>query len=522
MNSVFLSIMVGLLITLGPYECPGADNDGHPADRVHIIFDLSMDQVASPYTVGFEGLSRFCALLRSHNATVSTNHLPLETFLPRISGKGHVLILGVPWNTNYSPAAINAIHAFLDSGGGVLLISEHDNIYRNADIQNTVTETFGISVLSFHANEKSTTRWGGWPICRSALLDADNICFYWPAPLRVIPPAEELALIKRPANPDHAVVAALNRSRKGAFAVIGDFEVIWNMTAGNGIDYGDNSQFILKLIRLLAGDDRALLPGMATPRIADKWLKGGKTALFYLSGMAMYPDGSPNGLHALADRLNELGYKILVQNGVSGKSKGVDLLISVIPLERMDPPPEARKMLLVADERTDFLGGLPELRNSLRQAINLDGVSTFYPINELAGTNGFIFLPVTVISKKDYHTVSFASLTSKRGSLKLWGSSVIKRDALTGSQVRAVARLDDSYAPTCVITPEATPSDPVDMKRPFLCVPTEERTGSPWPVVVKTKRAMGIADLDLVTDEGLRSESGRLVFEEIKKWLDER
>lgn len=517
-----LAILVLALSCAPARDEAATDAAAGPDEPVHVVFDQSLDQVSSPFDTAYEGMSLLVGLLRQHGATVSLSSRPLAEFLPSIAGPGHVLVLGLPWQRRYSRAGLDAVRAFLASGGGVLVITEHDGMYANAEIQNALTAPYGITTLPENApgrRDETAPEGKIWPLCRVEAWGLDQVRLYMPAPLVVAPPAERLVEIIEPDRPEADLVAAVNRELAGPLVVLADLEVLWNMSPTTGVSAGQNRAFLLRLFGLLAGREAGLEPGTPEPRI-DAWSEGERVALFDSSGLGWYPDGAPHGLRSLAERLHRAGYRIEVGGGPEHAYADVDLLISVVPIAKTaeEPMHAAARMLLVSDGRTSLLRAEPLFLRAFLPTLR--GTRYIYPLNRLAAVHGFSFLPVTLIARDSESMVASARLVEGGEPLPLHRSAVIAlgENAQPAPVPRAFA--DRDYWPSVNLTPVLYDHWTTTPRRRPLVVEDGDRTVEPrLPVIVTTPRVMGIADLELVTDEVLGTPAGEPLMREILRWL---
>jgi len=240
---------------------------------VRVIFDQSLEQVSSPWDTSFEGMSDLSRLLSRHGCSVEASWRPLEETLRALTGPGQVMVLGIPWGAQYSDAARAALDRFMRAGGGVLVISEHDNIYGNATAQNALTERYGVITKAAHAQtqeqdpKSANGRWTRVTVAepaRASSLAVAQAAFeharvYWPAPLQVSAPARALLHVREPSDAQHATVAATSAVGDGLLMVLGDLELLWNMAPFAGMQLPDNQALARQLFGVLA-------PRAHTPR----------------------------------------------------------------------------------------------------------------------------------------------------------------------------------------------------------------------------------------------------------------
>jgi len=493
----------------------------------HVVFDQSMNQVSSPFDTGFDGLSILSALLRNHGATVSINNEPLKKFLPTIHGPGYVLVLGLPWEVDYAEAAVSAVNGFLDSGGGVLVITEHDNIYNNADIQNQLIESHGIKVMTSHTPmiaEKDALTGVDiekmWPECHVDRWQLSNIQVFLAAPIEIKSPAEKLLEVTKNASGNEVITAALNQSHKGPLVVISDLEIFWNMTKDSGIRAGNNSEFMLHLFGLLSGKKAKLIRAELNPKIKEKWMLGKKVALFETSGNGLFPDGSPNGLHNLAEQLNQNGFKISVGNSHDISYENIDLVILAVPVETIKNQEEiqkAKKLLFIADGRADLLAHIPELESALQDYIDIPN-NDHYPLNDLAEEYGFQFMPVTLLSRETSNIQTSAKSTDDL-LFDLYRSTIIDLFYSSNRSFSVLAYADEDSIPVLGLL-KLTNMGEMNINRFPSSEQLLEIDYKKMPVVMKSSKIFAVSDLELFIDQGFEKEHSHILMNELMSWLN--
>lgn len=143
----------------------------------------------------------------------------------------------------YSKYELQNIHTLVKNGAHIIVVAEHDNYYYNADNLNRICEPYGIKI-NCNSIKADNTLEGAWPIGKSEKYGLNNIRFYLPASLQCADNVERIATI------DTSVVCASVKAEKGRITVLGDYEMLWNMTPSEGINYGDNKDFLRKLFHI--------------------------------------------------------------------------------------------------------------------------------------------------------------------------------------------------------------------------------------------------------------------------------
>lgn len=138
---------------------------------------------------------------------------------------------------------------YLNTGGIVVCVAEHDNFYRSSEVFNTLTKPYGIEILLTILPTPEGDYTKAWPLANSAIYKLDSIKMYYPAHLKVTAPARVLATANK------ATVCADVKVGKGRLVVLGDFEMLWDMTNKEGIEFGNNYNFITNLLGIKTNID---------------------------------------------------------------------------------------------------------------------------------------------------------------------------------------------------------------------------------------------------------------------------
>merc|ERR1711871_451695 len=117
---------------------------------VQVLFSQAHEQVLSPFDRSFDGISDATAALRARGVAVRQSWDPLPVALEQLScagSSGRVLVLSLAMQRSYSPEDVEAVKRFVANGGGVLVLSEADNVFMSSDFQNAMLAPYGIKVL---------------------------------------------------------------------------------------------------------------------------------------------------------------------------------------------------------------------------------------------------------------------------------------------------------------------------------------------------------------------------------------
>ncbi len=212
-----------------------------------IVFDRTLSQPVYINDPGPSGISQLVDTLKGNGIIVSTIQNPAiydRYFCTNNVNFDHLLfVLTPPIHRAYTQSELDNFNCMLRIGAHILIVAEHDNYYYNADNLNKICEPYGIKINNSSVKKDKTLQ-GAWPIGSSKKYGLNNIKFYLPAPLTCVKNAEVIATI------DTSIVCASVSAGKGKITVLGDYEMLWNMTATEGIAYGDNMAFLTKLFHL--------------------------------------------------------------------------------------------------------------------------------------------------------------------------------------------------------------------------------------------------------------------------------
>jgi hypothetical protein len=494
-----------------------------------VVFDQSYTQLSSPFDTGFEGMSILTAELRKRGISVSINSRPLHKFLAHYRGPGRVLVMGMPTvqSGQYRANDVAAIDSFVKSGGGVLSMYEHDNAYNNHQIQKKLLARYGVTAFKENAfGPETTPDLNMWPRSSSSFLGINNIKLYYAASLRLSDGAEPFSIVDNPLLKDHAINGAINRKHGGTVVVLGDYEILWNMTPESGIRYGNNLAFIIRTIELLMGNQKNSADKQLTVPGFEELRKGsnpGGTVFFSLTGNGLAPDKSISGLYRLAEKLHRAGYRITA--GDSPPANGIcELIISACPVSAVDPAAilaRARKYLLAADGQTDIYHALPEMKtfiNGIQKGFNLtyNDLEYEYPLNRVVEPMGFTFVSSTIISEKAARQFEVASswLDDDSGFSIRRGCFIKTSVDRAAAPVKVIARTGEKNWDEKNLMNTIYRLNEIRRYEPAV------RGKGNYPVAVSSPRVFALSDVELLTNQFMDTAEGEELFLHIIKWLN--
>lgn len=478
-------------------------------ETFEVIFDQSLEQVYSPFDTGFAGLSRFSILIKKMGGEVSLNSRPLSRILLEISSEGKILILGPAMFKSYKKEDLTAIDNFIKKGGGVLVLVEHDDLFKNATFQNQLIEKYGIKALPESAiSELDVGREKIWPKVKSKLLELENLSFYLPALLKIQKPAKVLASLVNTNGLIPLNVGAIRKDEKGSLIVLGDIEILWNMTVKSGIRNGNNQKFLEKVIGLLKGKTKR--PNLQKK---PKSKPTQKKILFYSKGWAQGPSDSLSGLSKLARAFEKIGYSI-TQSEDLRYPEDFKLIIWANPLKQIKVPKallKSKKLLLIGDGQSDVLKAEKRFRRALTKSLKLKINSKEYlhPLNSVLKYYDLNIFSGSLVSQNKNHFFYNQSVTLKRASYIY----PIKKMKLKKNDFREMVSPDLKAHYTFVPL-----SDSGKSGLPFKLSPKIAPPG-PRYLIYSNKKVFIISDMEPLSNQFFNDSSSQKIFSNILLWL---
>jgi hypothetical protein len=210
-----------------------------------VCFDRTLSQPVYINDAGPSGISQLSTELKNNGAELVTT-IQNSQRLNVLTSNGTdytslTYVLTPTIHRYYSNDLINYYKGLIFKGAHVVIIAEHENYYFNADNFNRLCQPYGITINK-DAIKKGDSVESGWVVGKSDKYNLNNLCFYLPASLKCDSNVEHIATV------DSNVVCASVKAGKGRITVLGDYEMLWNMTPTHGINYGDNKAFLTSLL----------------------------------------------------------------------------------------------------------------------------------------------------------------------------------------------------------------------------------------------------------------------------------
>lgn len=496
--------------------------DGQIESRFEVIFDQSNEQVYSPYDTSYTGFSELAAAIMQIGGGIALNNRPLTELLANGDHRRTVLVLGVAMFRRYAENDLEAIDRFMQSGGGVLLMVEHDDFMENATMQNQLLRQYGIVAEASGVSSTDPGTGRLWVECESTLYQMDRIRFFLAAPLITEhDDIETLARVKRPAEVRHRHVA-LKNFNNARLIVLADAEIAWNGDQHLGIAVADNREFLLHAITELAGVEYGEEPRTQASKIADD---GRRRIVFLRDGNAIVPtDVQPLG-RVLEGALEEAGYSIDIAFSGEVDLKDYELAVLANPLRPLTRPEDylqARKLLLVADGSSDIITAEPEFRKLIQDLTGSEIAGAVLPINSLAKLLGLHFAAETLVTdrpKEQNHLFIEALAPASGRTVTVYRSTWVETDPkAAGNAADWIHSLlaEPAAWGSGAITPKQDTARPT---KPFLRPVTLANLTR--PIISSTEQVMAVADIELLFGEAAPSSGQELLSQALLNWLQE-
>jgi len=217
--------------------------------RKRIFFDMSHEQVFSIWDTGFLGFSDFNELLQDYSLEVTSITRSLNSYIANMTSED-ILFLNVAKYGNYTQNEIGNITDFVDRGGNLIILGEHD-ILNFTEFQNPLLQHFDMEITTldifdnvYNIEINSTI------IFNSSYFILNNLSVMATAALNLTGDAFAIANSSHAANyPNVPIMAGYNNSQGGKVFCAIDSEWLWN---GNdtfcGFQYGNNSVLISRVL----------------------------------------------------------------------------------------------------------------------------------------------------------------------------------------------------------------------------------------------------------------------------------
>ncbi len=357
--SLIAAGLIALLTYFSVRETPYVS----PARRIpplhaEALYDESHNNPWGIRDTGFYGYSGFARTLMDHGVTVTRISGSLERAVMTHAGSaaGKVLVLTVAKFSTYTPEERAAAELFVRNGGSLLCIGEHENIYGSSDFQNQILRQFGMEFNNDFVGEiipEEKLEKSDLSVLNqrgvSEVLGLRNIHHLLSASIKTLRDDSDTVELLRG---DGKTIGAGRRHHKGRVAAVGDSELFWNGDGAIGIGSGDNGLFLIRLFQWLLDGRLEPAPGKTRCVFPKSGAKTGMRVFIDTSSYGLRPDGSPDGLDALAGYLKKRGHRVCAGDACDD----YDARIVAGPLSEVSCPArgDERPLILLAGSYQDI------------------------------------------------------------------------------------------------------------------------------------------------------------------------
>lgn len=218
-----------------------------------IYFDMSHEQIFSIWDTGFMGYSELNILLQDYFLEVSTIS---HSFCEKVSNltSNDILFLNVAKNGSYTQSELSKISAFVDRGGKVIILGEHEG-FNFIEFQNPLLERFGMEILPESIDDDQNYIYDkkGWVSFDSPYFNLKNLSILLGSRINIKSEnAFPIAVTSDHANyPNAPIMAGYEHPNNNGGKVFccSDTEWLWNGDNQSiGLFYGNNSQLVFKIL----------------------------------------------------------------------------------------------------------------------------------------------------------------------------------------------------------------------------------------------------------------------------------
>jgi hypothetical protein len=476
--------------------------------RPLILFDAFKEQTWSIKDTGFAGYSSLNLFLKNLGYHTEENHRPYKEALAGL-GPETLLVIGVAMEAKFTEDEIKSILDFVERGGNVLVIAEHDNKYGSSGFLWQIINA------------------GGWRINNDRVIDHNdalpNTDGRW---IRTVLPSKkegpvflcaasltefrsDVCEVLLTSFDGNNIVAGLGRYKRGHIAILADSEFLWN---GNP-DYkwegiyplafcdAKTKAFVKDLIF-------KILPPKAMPRLNDFSFsnKPRSSKRIFVYGNGGDFQNYSKFLAALADANMSI---FRYQEGM--KITPEDKVIVVSPLKRIpqrviDDLSKSEKMVIFGDMYSN-VKSYAESWKLFFELYEIHPVAS--PVNALAERYGVRVLPYFGVNFKDnrHGNILYIPVSFRKKRLYLHRACAI--ELLKGNKNGEVYFENSEETFACGagfgLNHPLKSMDPNDMKNPDFLVVTDS--------------VFAVGDSDIITDVFFHEAERAGIIDEIVKFL---
>ena len=332
---VVIVIIVLLWFILKPD--PGITYPPYNAGSAHLLYDEAHENVWGIWDTGYYGYSEFASAMVERGVPVSCVSRPADDVLADAdtwSFEKTILVLSVARYQRYSDDEIRAMVDFVDNGGLLLVIGEHENMFDSSDFQNAVLARFGLELNDDYVGD--TVDPEKLHMEHVSLLNQqagsepfglDAVKHMLSASIGFTGNGKPEVLLEGERSGEKLPIATGVRRGRGSVLVLGDSEMLWNGDGNIGIHAGDNMEFVISCVEwLLQADLEPMGSEPSSEASAEMVGESGDRPIAWLPrGLSgIHVDDSPSGVKKFAERIEKSGYRVV------GNEPGSDAKESVV------------------------------------------------------------------------------------------------------------------------------------------------------------------------------------------------
>lgn len=321
-----------------------------------VLYDESHNNVWGAQDTGFYGYSGFAGTLVRHGLCVSASSKPLNELLGGLSdgeALNKILVLNVAKYQSYHPEETAEAVRFVERGGRLFVLGEHEDMYGSSKFQNALLERFGVAFDNDYVGEEMPAdrleRSGIGNLNQKAVSDffgLRGVSHLLSSSIKIISrPSGYTDLLRGFRDGRDRVIAAGFPYGRGRVALLGDSEIFWNGDGRIGMGKGENREFLLMMMEWLL--EKRLSPVKRKPVVlaAEPAVPPAGRMFIDTSSLGKGADETRGGLGRFAEYFRGRGYEI-----VSGdECPGWDVRVVAGPLEKVAPGSGSGTILLFAD-----------------------------------------------------------------------------------------------------------------------------------------------------------------------------
>jgi hypothetical protein len=493
-----------------------------------IIFDQSKEQIYGPFGTTFDGLSSFSSSFLDSGFIFEFNNLDYKTLFNKYDNylKQNIFFLGLSKFKTYTDKEINYLKKYVNDGGRLVIIVEHDNFFNSTVFQNKLLKEFGMySRFDAVYGDSEKDSMPHWPLVTDELFNLKNIRFFLPSSLKFINQANIFSKVKYPQADGDFATFLYKKVGKGKVIVFSDMEIFWNMGGDIGVNYGDNLNYLLNSFSLLTqctakANDKNIINLKPSKQITNP-----RRVHFEFPWPKMILNASISGFSKFINYFKTNGFIVSIgQSKDINFYKKLDLAVVLDPLESKyinENVTHSKKILFLGDGQTNILKKEPELKKMLNEKFNLKVRKQEYPINKITRKFGFLFNQHTLIDDANkenalnIQSVWFKTKEDAFNGFRLCSISALPDKNFIVKNILTIAKKDTVAYTT--ITPQVT--DGIPSLAQTLKVLDDPSYENYYVTSYLNNKIMAICDYDFLTNQHFKDEENISFINYLFDWI---